>query len=1412
MDENRPELPSPEGETVRAVSPVEPASPAVEKSGIPERLGRYVIERRLGAGGYGEVFLAHDEHLRRRVAVKVLRAKRRETPDAGEEFHAEARRLAQLRHPGIVTVHDGGVQDGLIYIVSDYLEGPNLQHWLRTERPDWRESVRIAAEVADALAYAHARSTIHRDIKPENIILVEGRTPVLIDFGLGLDASQSSGDEIGAISGTYPYMAPEQAAGQAHRIDGRTDIYGLGVVLYQMLCGRVPFRSFDRKELLRQVQEDEPQPPRQLARDLPPALERICLKALAKRMHDRFGTASDFAGELRALLKNGQSKPPSAGARAMGTQASIETVRIAPAPREAPSSSSSGSGASPARRSGAAERRQVTMLACGCGLFDSPLFFELDDEDEARVRARFERVSEEVVQSLGGTLTQRTQNGFLACFGYPVAHEDAGRRAAAAGLKLLEELKNQRHPELGDALGLTPWIGLHTGAAIAEIRSSGVAIAGDAPNIAARFESIAETGAVICSTATYQLIRDYFVCESLGPREIRGVMPSSVAYRVREPLHGATRLERGSDRLTPLVGRDNEVSLLVDRWERASEGLGQVVQIIGEAGLGKSRLVYTLKQHLRTRGGGQIGHADGVAVHPASSSEETGQDWAIVEWRCSPQRQSSSLYPVSDFFERVLDLRSAESPAAGFERLVRHLETLDLASPTMVPLFASLLSLPLDSRFQPCALSPPRQREATLAAIRDWLRASSSARTVLFVVEDLQWIDASTQELLEPHVLERQPQRILTILTFRPDFRPPWPALANQTTLALTRLSRKEVTAMLQRRLKATLPPLLVDQLCDRTGGVPLFVEEFARLVGDSGAIERVGTDTGRIRALFAREIPATLQDLVMARLDRVGEAARLAQLAATIGREFSHELLAAVAGKDEPTLEGELAQLLDAEILYQKGHPPHCTYIFKHALLEDAAYNSLVKTSRQQNHRRIAEVLESQFPQLIETQPELLAHHFAEAGLTLRSVEFWLKAGLRARRRSADMETIANLSRGMALLETLAPSTDRDRTELQFLGPLVPAYIAIRGYSADEIGPVLDRARALCERVGDRNQLFVLVWVTWIWHIVRGEFRLCESLAAETMRVAETLDDRSAVTEALFPVGATMLYRGDFDGASACFDRALAEADPGRAHAWSALTGHDLRITIRCNLALALWYLGWPEQALTRIREALDVAQSLGQPFHVGYVLHHSGWLHHHCRLATEAEAAGDREIEIAVEQGSRSWHATGRMYKAAGMLLGGRIEGVPLFLDGLAAYRATGHQLALPYYLGILAYAYTRMGRFREALDTLQQALDTVEANDDRFEEAELHRLKGDALLAQSGDQTDAAEACYQQALEIARRQKSRAWELRSATSLARLWQARGRNADAKTLLDGARSPFTEGHALPDLVDASALLAELA
>jgi predicted ATPase len=584
----------------------------------------------------------------------------------------------------------------------------------------------------------------------------------------------------------------------------------------------------------------------------------------------------------------------------------------------------------------------------------------------------------------------------------------------------------------------------------------------------------------------------------------------------------------------------------------------------------------------------------------------------------------------------------------------------------------------------------------------------------------------------------------------------------------------------------------------------------------DAGLFDQSGADSTRTRSLLAREIPATLQDLIMARLDRLASNREVVQLAATLGREFSYELLAAVAPRavllDEPALQAELAKLVQAELLYPKGRPPRCSYLFKHALLEDAAYGSLVKSKRQQFHRQIAEVLESQFPQTVATQPELLAHHFSEAALADRAISYSLQAGLRARSRSADQEAIGHLTKGLALLETLPEAPARDARELQFMVPLGTAYIATRGYSAPEAGPAFQRARELCERVGQPAQLFAVLWGAWAWHVVRGDFRLCMDLGAEALAFAGRLADPGITMEALFMPGLTMLYRGDFTGVRDHCGKAVAEFDDrGRTHFWTAHTGQDSGVTHRCYLALALWHLGWADQALAVSQETLALARAVGHPFSLCYALHHRGWLYHHCRLGAEAQAAGEEAIAIGAEQGFAMWHVTGALYRAGGLLLQDRVDAaLPLLETGLPAYRALGAELALPFYLSLLGEAYTRCRRFADARATLDEALAIAARNDDRFQEAELLRLQGELLLAENGDAA-AAESCFQRALTLARQQRSKAWELRATLSLARLWQQHDRGREAHALLAAVCAGFTEGLTTPDLVDARALLAGL-
>ena len=594
--------------------------------------------------------------------------------------------------------------------------------------------------------------------------------------------------------------------------------------------------------------------------------------------------------------------------------------------------------------------------------------------------------------------------------------------------------------------------------------------------------------------------------------------------------------------LTPLTGRETEVGILADRWEQAQEGTGQIVLIVGEAGLGKSRLAQTARQSVLA------GTAEDGLANPAASAPPP-----VIEWRGSQRFQHTGLRPVADCLERRLDFDAGDSPAARFDRLAGHLEDVGLGRPELVALFAKLLFLPPDERYPAPGLTPVREREETFSAVRGWLRAQARRQPVLFIVEDLHWIDASSLELLGQFIAEDSSGPVLTVLTFRPEFRPAWPAAAHQTSLALNRLTRRQVATLMRKSAGGhTLPDSLVAQVYQRTGGLPLLVEEFTRMIRESALFER-----SRAHEL----LPTTLQQLVMARLDRLSGRREVAQFAATLGREFHHDTLAAVAGMDESALRVELAKLVDADILHPKGQPPRCAYRFKHALLEEALYRTLVEPRRRQLHGQVAEVLEARFPLSAETQPELLAQHFTAAGRAEKATGYWLQAGRHSLERFANVEAISHLSKGLEQLETLDESAARDALEVELLGPLGTAYIAARGYAAPEVGPLFQRARALSERLGHMSQAFVMLRGHFAYHIVRGDLRLCTDLAAEAVRFGERLGDPGILMEALFLQVLARLYRGDFAGARDVGTRALADYDDrARTASWGGATGAGCR------------------------------------------------------------------------------------------------------------------------------------------------------------------------------------------------------------------------------------------------------------
>ena len=578
----------------------------------------------------------------------------------------------------------------------------------------------------------------------------------------------------------------------------------------------------------------------------------------------------------------------------------------APSPRSSLLSTSS------RRRAREAERRQVTVLVCGCSLFESEAYLEdLDAEDQARMLRDFRQTCEQAVFRFDGTVVQCNEEGLLACFGYPVAYEDAARRAALAGLGLLENLKALgERLRRGQSLEVNPWVGIHTGPAVVEAGEESVSLAGEARIVAVRLKDVAEDGQVVCTGPTHQLLQGHFECGGLGSRKLKGVAQPAELFRVQAVAPARNPIETAMPAgLTALTGRDHEINLLKDRWEQAQEGMGQVVLLVGEAGLGKSRLVYTLKEHVL----GQM--------------VEGEVDAPVIEWRCSPHYQNTGLYPAIEFYERALGFGREEPPEARFDRLLHRLEQYGLDRPETVPLWAALLSLPTPDRFPSPSMSPARQREETFRALLEWLHTRAARRPVLLVVEDLHWADASTLEFLGQILAECRHESILTLLTFRPEFQTPWPAVAHQTSLALNRLTRRQAGDLMRQKAGAVVPEALIDQIYDRTGGVPLFVEEFTRMVQESGALHRAGEGGARAGALPAREIPTSLQDLVTSRLDRMEGEREVAQLGAVLGREFGHELLAAVAGLGEAALQAELAKLAEAEILYPKGRPPRCTY-----------------------------------------------------------------------------------------------------------------------------------------------------------------------------------------------------------------------------------------------------------------------------------------------------------------------------------------------------------------------------------------------------------------------------------------------------------------------------------------------------
>ena len=1035
-----------------------------------------------------------------------------------------------------------------------------------------------------------------------------------------------------------------------------------------------------------------------------------------------------------------------------------------------------------------AERRQLTVLFCDL-VGSTALAQKLDPEELRDLMQAYQRACRDVITRYEGHVAQYLGDGLMVYFGWPRAHEDDAVRAIRAGLEVTQAVS-----KLTASTPISARVGVHTGVVVVGETGHGdasipKAAVGDTPNIAARLQGLADAGSVVVSARTQALAAGLFDYADLDSHTLKGVSEPMRLFKVVGSRSTESRFEasRSALLLTPLVGREEEIALLLRRWQQAKEGEGQVVLVGGEPGIGKSRLTRVLRERL-------------------------GQErYLVLRYQCSPYNLNSALYPAIEQFERAAGFTREDTPEQKLDKMQALLAGSEQQVAEAAPLFAALLSLPVD-RYPPLNLSPQKQKEKTLEALAGQIEALAKQEPVLMIYEDVHWLDATSQEVLDLLVPRLRELPVLMIVTYRPEYSPRWTDQAHVTLLSLNRLGRRQGAELVAKVTGGkALPQEVLDQIVAHTDGVPLFIEELTKSVLESKLLRAQGDRYMLDGPLPALAIPTTLRDSLIARLDRLAPVREVAQIGACIGREFSYELLAVLSPLKDARLEEALEQLTKTGLVFRRGTPPDATYTFKHALVQDAAYDSLLKSKRAQLHAQIAEALERGFPQRVANEPELVAHHYTAADMPKQAVPYWQRAAERALARSAPTEAIAHCRKGLQVLAALPETPERTRSELGLQLGLGSGLVQVKGWAAPDAEQAYLRAQTLCQEVDDPSLLIPTLFGLGGFFNVSGQHRVSRDLARRALAVAERAGDAAATVHALYFVGDTSFWNGDLMTSRSSLERSLDLYNVERDRSNLRFHGFDSRVNALNYLAHPLWFMGYPDQAGARIREALTFAERLSQPFGLALAEVHDCFLRSFTREWSALEAAARTLRTLSAEQSFGLLLVWADTFIAITVGQRGRwAEGLEQIEQGLVALRNLGTEMIYPEFLAFVAEAHLHLQRPAEGFRTIADMRATIERGGERIFEPEAHRLEGELFLLDRPDPAR-AQACFLRGIDVARELRAKSSELRCAASLACLWRDQGKHKQAHDLLAPIYGWFTEGFDTPDLTQAKALLDEL-